>query len=353
MLSYAAQAALLAQWAFWKAISITLFPFSNLLLPVARFFYLVAHHVFIVPIILVFRIFIYGFVYLPLRPFLFLLEISLDPNDDVEVSLINLAMRLLPHVRFFVVTLVHYFMVSVLLGAAVGVGVGLNLSFISAVFSSIQNTPQKAAKRKALQNRPRNTLRASPAPRKGRARVKIEDADTSPLGLLPQGQKGPILVKSEAAEIESVAPNTQRESSPKKRWTPSDARHQYAYEDDDGYNYLASGDEYLASLEDYLVSAGESIEESPGPVSPTPLRLLDKQLQMLQTPERVPISETTPEMKTITEDDENDENDHTTPFSTINSTIGNTFVSHYDSVANTIDTELTTLDTPETSLKQK
>lgn len=352
MPSYASQTALVAQWALYKALAIAKFPFSNLLLPTLRFFYLILHHTVVVPIILVFRIYIYGFVYLPLRPFLFLLEIHLDPNDAVEVSLFNLAILLLPQIRFFAVTLVHYFMASVLLGAVVGVGVGLNLSLITAVFSLVKKTPPKIIKRERLRNPPAKTLQSGVAFRKPEKRIKKEESNIGPLDPLPVRPKEEVFVKNEHFESNNAyRPQKALELSPTKSWAPSETRHQYAYEDDDGYNYLASGDDYLASLEDYLVSAGESMEESPGPDSPTPLRLLDKQLVALQTPERILKLEANPEMNTITEDDENE--DETTPFSTINSTAGNTLLSHYDSLADTLGTQSTAIDRFETNVKHK
>lgn len=115
--------------------ALLLLPITHVCTPILRLWWLVFKHTIAYPAIVMFRTFLFAFVYLPLTPFLYAANISYDANVPVEVWLYRLLSSLRPHVAFFVVQSTHYFVISLFMGSAVGIVAGFNISLISRIFN--------------------------------------------------------------------------------------------------------------------------------------------------------------------------------------------------------------------------
>ncbi|CUM63286.1 uncharacterized protein PRCAT00000857001 [Priceomyces carsonii] len=105
--------------------SVIRFPLNYAIFPIFNLFYGILNHFIIIPLLIVIRLAFYTFVYLPLKPALFLLSI------DKNTSLIDV----LPQLRFFFLNLTHYVMVGLIVGSLVGIFTGLNFRLISYIFT--------------------------------------------------------------------------------------------------------------------------------------------------------------------------------------------------------------------------
>lgn len=103
------------------SVFLTTFSFAKLIIYAAIFD----------PIVRFIDIIVYSFVYLPLKPFLYLLGIDIHNISE-----------LVPHVQFFVSTLYHFTSVAILFGATVGVFTGLVLGCISYLLTPSPRKPQ-------------------------------------------------------------------------------------------------------------------------------------------------------------------------------------------------------------------
>lgn len=126
---------------FTKAV--VLFPFTHVVSPIIRLCWLIFKHLVIVPFVLMFRTFLFAFVYVPLTPVLRTARVEYNPDVPVEQWLFGLAMALKPHISQFVVHFVHYTMVSLIMGSAVGVVAGCNIGLVSRLFTIAPEQPKR------------------------------------------------------------------------------------------------------------------------------------------------------------------------------------------------------------------
>lgn len=122
-----------------------LLPITYFAVPIVRFWWLIIKHTVFYPALLMFRTFLFTFVYLPLMPLLNTAKIHYDSNVPVEISLYRLVIMLHPHVTFLVINLIHYLMISLFMGSTVGVIAGFNLSLVSKIFN-MSSEPKKSAR---------------------------------------------------------------------------------------------------------------------------------------------------------------------------------------------------------------
>lgn len=108
-------------------IAVLLAPFNYIAIPVLSTLWQLAKHSVVIPCLLVVRIALYGTVYLPLTVVLSVANVPYDTMVPVEVSLYRIAVAAWPHVTFLLLNLLHYFIVSVIIGVAVGVISGANM----------------------------------------------------------------------------------------------------------------------------------------------------------------------------------------------------------------------------------
>lgn len=121
------------QLSFRLVYLIISFPFTYVCFPVIRFFYGFVNHLLLIPLLLILRTFIYGFIYIPLVPFLKATGVEYDTLVPVEVTLYRLAIGFAPHLNVFIYHFIHYFMVSMFVGSFVGMFAGLNISIVARI----------------------------------------------------------------------------------------------------------------------------------------------------------------------------------------------------------------------------
>lgn len=111
-----------------KLVMLSLLPLTHLVFPCFNFSYQIVRHAILIPLAICFNIMIYGFVYLPSKPILYMLAIE-EPTKEVLMAMV-------PHFQFFVMVLVHYLMVGIIFGLITGVVTGFNLRIIKFLLTS-------------------------------------------------------------------------------------------------------------------------------------------------------------------------------------------------------------------------
>lgn len=134
------------------ATSVVLFPFHYILLPPVLLVVAVVNHVIVIPMITLVRILILGFVYIPMLPFLHTLSIEhdYDNNSRIEVTVYKIVLSAYPHLRFFMINLLHYFVVCAAIGVIFGIVASGWLNFSSLMFNSVTPSSKKHVKQKDL-----------------------------------------------------------------------------------------------------------------------------------------------------------------------------------------------------------
>lgn len=115
--------------------TVALAPLNYFVRPVLSVLWLLVNHLVLIPCLLVIRIFLYGVIYLPLTVLLSVARVSYDSAAPVEIALYRLAVTAWPHMVFLFVNLVHYFILSAIIGVAVGVVSGTNMSLVGYVLT--------------------------------------------------------------------------------------------------------------------------------------------------------------------------------------------------------------------------
>lgn len=197
------------------AVRALLLPVTHLLLPVFRLCYFFFRHLVLIPIGLLLRGLLYGVVYLPLSPVLFVAQIRLDNHLTIESSLLNLICNLWPHIRMLVNHCTHYFMVSFYVGTLVGVLAGFNMCVISWLFRLPLEITDKS-------------------------RDEIKGESSQKQHILPQ--KHGLVVNEPKIKLEAL-------DSHYEEIRPAPLLDGPVYEDDDGYSYMA-----LASPDDTTIT---------------------------------------------------------------------------------------------------
>lgn len=124
--------------------SLFLVPFTYTCAPIIRLLWLVFKHTAVVPTTIMFRTFLFAFVYVPLTPVLLAARISYDSTVPVEVWLYRLMVAFRPHVAVLLVHMLHHFIISLFMGAVVGVVAGFHINLVTRLFRIFK--PAKTAK---------------------------------------------------------------------------------------------------------------------------------------------------------------------------------------------------------------
>lgn len=131
--------------------TVVLAPLNYVARPIFISVWQLVKHVLVIPCLLVFRIALYGTVYLPLTVVLSVANIPYDKTAPVELSLYRLLVAAWPHAAFLSINLLHYLLVSVIFGVCVGLVSGTNMLLVgyllrwpekkSSVSVKVQTTP--------------------------------------------------------------------------------------------------------------------------------------------------------------------------------------------------------------------
>lgn len=279
--------ALLLSSSYHYTKALALLPITHVCKPFFRLWWLIFKHTIVVPAIVMFRTFLFAFVYLPLTPLLYTANISYDSNVPVEIWLYRLLSSLRPHVAFFVIQSTHYFVISLFMGSAVGIVAGFNISLVSRIFNLssksesskstnayTQTTPYVDKLAEKLANKPnvtpngsikallkdltkdlmkelqrrvseetikaailRNESRTNPFSEKGSQKpitVKIEKDPETPKAI-PAIKNESKLVLGQKADFPSGTPQIDFNN---KKPDPLEVISRNLYEDDDGYGIM-------------------------------------------------------------------------------------------------------------------
>lgn len=244
---------------------VVLMPFTHFLFPIVFFFKALISHIFVIPLLLMIRIAIFGLVYVPLTPILKLARINYDKNVPVEVSLFRLLRDASPHIGFFLISLLHYVMISIFVGTFVGLVAGLNIALVvrivmfpttkSTASKTTQTTPYVSAIERKLANYNQRVPKLETMKSEEKEPVKIEHRKDVGVGLSPLPlpppldpilSNSPVIKKEESYQFKPVfKPNTME-----------------LYEDDDGYSYMT-----YDSLDHVPLVAKVDTETKEGPSS--------------------------------------------------------------------------------------
>lgn len=233
-------------------IYVVFMPLTHVVVPIATFFWNIIKHTIVIPLLLMARVTLFGLVYLPLTPFLAAVKVKYDTDVPVEQTLFRLAVSIMPHLRFFLVHLLHYTMISIFVGGFVGAVAGLNLSIVARIISFPESKPQM--EKTATDTNITNVVKVDKAVPHARWRMEpstkaiIEGGPTSDLSLDPlfsrnkQIGERPQIARAASPEIKVESPQPLVSNIPVKKEPPlravaasPDAE---VYEDDDGYSYM-------------------------------------------------------------------------------------------------------------------
>lgn len=219
----------------WKTLLVAwyvaLTPLTHVAIPIVLFVWNVVKHTLVIPLLLMVRIALFGLVYLPLTPVLLAVHVKYDADVAVEVSLFRLVLELMPHVRFFLVNLLHYVMISLFAGGIVGFVAGANLSLVARLvqlpdfadddsaksrFSrKTQTTPYFDEMDRKINRLKRENLSEPVTPRR---RLEDQGPIVSNLPVIKKEETSPVAVGMKPLALT--------------------ANQEEFYEDDDGYRYL-------------------------------------------------------------------------------------------------------------------
>lgn len=222
---------------------VAILPLTFVVFPIALLIWNIIKHTFVIPILLMLRTTLFGLVYLPLTPVLSAVRVKYDTEVPVEVSLYRLLVDISPHVRFFLVNLLHYVMISLFVGVIVGFFTGFNISIVMRFVVLPEDQPKRTRR---TQTTPYvDALKQ----RIAEAEAKLKQESQEPQEPMEPPKPEPE-VKAEPKEpLLSNVPAIKKEEpkeEPKKEQglpfirkpiitTPTERE---GYEDDDGYNYL-------------------------------------------------------------------------------------------------------------------
>lgn len=199
------------------ALVVALFPLTHFLLPLVALVFAVVKHTILVPLLLIVRTGLYGFVYVPLVPVLAAAGVPYDSTVAVEVALYRLFVASVPRVSDFLFHAVHFFMVSVYVGSFVGAVAGVNLFLVSKVLH--------------LPDPPKPTMPFVDRYAQQLATLELPPADENPIPANePRIKQEPVSDVSVAARVPS-APSFNPIVRDYTYPNPS------LFEDDDGYSY--------------------------------------------------------------------------------------------------------------------
>lgn len=189
--------------------AVVMFPIHYIVLPPILLMFAIINHMILIPLVTLFRILLLGFVYVPMLPFLhtFSIDHEFDNNRKMEVTLYRIAVAAYPHFKFFLVNLLHYFVVCAIIGVVFGLATStwLNLSLL--VFDAVTPTDKQKA-------------------------VKVNQQTQTTPYLLQLMKKIDPVVKVE---------NT---SGPLFDFSNDGEDNEQIYEDDDGYDYSIHNSDY-------------------------------------------------------------------------------------------------------------
>lgn len=222
--------------ALWNIVLVAQYvvfmPLTHVVFPIVIFWWNVLKHTLIIPILLMIRTTLFGLVYLPLTPVLSAVRVKYDTDVPVEVSLFRLTVDLWPHVKFFLVNLLHYVMISMFVGIMVGFVAGFNVSIVSRFVALPE---KKVTASKNTQTTPYvNALRERIA-----KAAEEQTTNTRP-------KEEPIFDKAKISQAKINEPALSNEPVVKKEEVlpfirkpfVSSSNERDVYEDDDGYSYM-------------------------------------------------------------------------------------------------------------------
>lgn len=267
------------------------FPFTHIVLPILRALWQLFRHTVVIPALMVMRITLFGFIYLPLKPVLNVAQVRYDTDSPVELSLYRLALHLAPHIGFFLVHLLHYVMVSVIVGTFVGMIAGFNMSLVSKIFTLSEEKSQGKVSRFTqttphLQRLEARAKRASSRAEQSEPKVQAGKPKVAPLSSLVQN--------APKVKIEEISPLEAYSRSFSGRLE------QELYEDDDGYNYMAYE-------QNELPSRVQTIPEEDDDLDAPKHRLLKIEDVFLETPDEEEEQEQEEEQEEQEEEEEEEE----------------------------------------------
>lgn len=129
-----------------SVVRFCLLPLTHLVYPCLNFSYQIIRHSIFIPLQIIFNILVYGILFLPSKPLFYLLGMD-EPSKD---SLL----RLVPHIQFFVINLVHYVMVGLMMGTLVGLVTGINLKMIQFILTIAKSEEETKVKDEKNQTTP-------------------------------------------------------------------------------------------------------------------------------------------------------------------------------------------------------
>lgn len=243
------------------------------LIPVTIVWYIVyipwktIENLVVIPLLLIARIMLFGFIYMPLTPVLQVLDVEYNNDVPVEVSLYRLLVDLQPHFFFFIKHLTHYVMVSVFVGSFVGMIAGLNISIVNRVLSFQE---PKKAKGPRLATKSRATPNIAKLQQRMEERIKKEMKEPAVTVEAVAVKKEPLALLSNIPVVKQE-PQVRVLSFKPKPTAPGEE----VYEDDDGYSYMAYED---AQTDISEPNSGSGETESSSGVVPTILEESDSEL---------------------------------------------------------------------------
>lgn len=213
------------------AAGVAAFPVTHIAIPVVLAVWAVICHVFLIPVLLVGRIWLFGLVYLPLSPLLSAARVHYDRDVPVEVALFRVLADALPHFFFFLVQLLHYVIVGILVGSTVGMFTGINISLISKTLAVDQPKPEP--KKPKVSPEPKTKVKQEPESPKPEIKPKPDLEEMNRIiSALKDSDLWEYLQNRPAKGSASNSPAQVL----KTRTFPEEP-----FEDDDGYNYASLG----------------------------------------------------------------------------------------------------------------
>lgn len=186
-------------------------PFQWFIAPLGSVLYGTIYHLLLVPTQMLIRIIVYTFIYLPLKPFLLVM------NIDESRTLLEAFF----HFRFFLINLVHFAMVSIFLGVVVGIVTGFNLKLISHLLTELPK--EQKAKYKLPVVPEKSSKKSTSLFSDLRDQVVVKDT----FGKEPQHYFGNKINRENYVEQRSPEVTKDLESN----------EGSYIFDDDDGYIY--------------------------------------------------------------------------------------------------------------------
>lgn len=162
--------------------TVALAPLNYFVFPILSALWQLAKHLVMIPCLSIARIVLYGTIYLPLTVVLSVADIPYDTLCPVEVSLYRFFVSSWPHMAFLLLNLLHYFIVSAIIGVVVGVVSGTNMSVVGYLLT--WSTPKQPVSVKT-QTTPYLNAKAELTWNKYAASVKHESRVPLPKKLLP------------------------------------------------------------------------------------------------------------------------------------------------------------------------